>query len=855
LAIEALVAFCKYYRLPRPTVVRSGNGLHVYFTLEIEVPAETWKANGVLLKEMAEAFGFSIDTGRTADPASILRVVGCHNFKYDPPPVVEVLCVGQHTPNDMFHGLLGLRDNTTNNPLAGAQPVQFDQGNTGAQEKERPCLDFPAIVDVCQVVRRAVDPDTRDSTPEPIWHFVIMLLRFVQTPEKGKKLCHIISKGDPRYSEEYLNAKLAYLEHKKMGPSTCKKIREAVKTEDVCAGCPHLDKITSPAQLARYMAPSQPLIVEEEKSDGTVEEVVVPDPPAPFVRRDGKIAIQTGTAQGKVETIFCECDMFPVRLQYDEKTKLEEEVVWSINMPHEGWIQLGIPHCSKNQLATILHKRGIRIRNADIDIMEWFMTAYVRKLQAETPREVTYSKQGWRKDGSFIIGDTLFRKNGVIETHAMGRALQEDTNKAMYVEGTLEGWKQGTQIYTRAGLEHDRVYLYASFASAIFCFTNQVATFISATGEGGVGKSTLMEVCAAVWGNPQLLMARGAEKGSTIAALEAHTNAMHNLPIFLDEITDRNVEDMAKFIFNYSGGKGKMRSQAFGGVRPDTATWNNLALVNANADEYARMASVYRDSSPHMMRFLQIEFPTTNIISKPEGDDTKALVYANFGHAGRIFIEYVVQHQTAIKARVQQYVREADKRTGGHSPERFWIAGIACMRCAAEICYDLGLLDNFPVVHDVEWLYTLVLSLRTQVQQHIMSADEMLSEFLDHELAHTLTIGAKNSGNVDNVQEEPRGGLTVRKEIDTDRIYISRSAMQTYCVDRNINMGRHLKVLYSSGVVLQENMRRVLGSGTMFAKGNVRCVEVDMKVLQGRLHAVKSTPAVGVVHPIAKAGP
>lgn len=857
LALEALVAFCKHYRLPQPTVVRSGSGLHIYFTLEAEVETTTWKANGLRIKEMAAAVGFKIDPDRTGDVASILRVVGCHNFKYSPPPVVEVLYVGEHTPVDMFHGLLGLHDNTVSasNFLTGTPLVEFDKENTGAQEKERACLDFPGLLNVCQVFRKACDPDTRDSTPEPVWHYVIMLTRLCGSPEQGKRLSHQISQGDPRYSAAQLDAKLARLEEGKFGPATCVKIRGSVKTgEDICAGCPHYDKITSPAQLAHYMAPSEPLTVEEEYDDGTVDEVVVSDPPPPFVRRDGKIAIQQGTTQGKTETVFCECDMYPVRLQYDEKTKLEEEVVWNINMPHEGWIQLGIPHCSKNQLATILHKRGIRIRNADIDLMEWFMTAYVRKLQAETPREVTYSKQGWRKDGSFIVGDTLFKRNGDIETHAMGNSLKQDTNNAMVVAGTLEDWKKATRPYTRPGLEHNRVYMYASLASAIFCFTNQIATFISATGEGGVGKSTLMEVCAAMWGDPQLLMARGAEKGSTIAALEAHTNAMHNLPIYLDEITDRNVEDMAKFIFNYSGGKGKMRSQASGGVRPDTATWGNIAMVNANADEYARMSSVYKDSQPHMMRFLQIEFPVQNIISKPEGDEIKALVYENFGHAGRIFIEYIVQHQASVKTRVQQYVRDADKRTGGNSAERFWIAGIACMRCAAEIGYDLGLFENFPIPHDIEWLYTLALSLRTQVQQFIMSADEMISEFLDHELTHTLTIGAKNSGNVDNIREEPRGGLTVRKEEDTDRTYISRSALQTYCVDRNINMGRHLKTLFTTGVVLQENMRRVLGAGTVFAKGNVRCIEVDTKVLQGRLHSVKphAAPAVGN---IARAAP
>jgi len=856
-AIAGLVAFCKWGHLPKPTVISSGNGLHVYFTLESEVPALTWKNHGESLKEMALSFGLKLDTGRTADAASVLRVVGCHNFKYDPPPLVKCLCVGTHTPNDMFHGLLRLHDNAAGLDLPGEQQVFFRSDNTGKQEKERACLDFPTLVDVCQVVRRAVDPATRDQTPEPVWHKVMMLLRLVQTPEKGRKLCHVVSKGDPRYSEEYLNAKLSDLENKNMGPSTCKTVHETMlPAQDVCADCPHWGKITSPAQLARYLPPTETLVVAVANDDGEVVEVEVPEPPEPFVRRHGRIAIQKGSTSGTTEIEFCN-DMYPIRLQYDEVTKLEEEVLWRINMPHEGWVELGIPHCSKNQLATILHKRGVRVRTADIETMEWFMTAYVRKLQADTPREMTYTKQGWRKDGSFIVGDTVYRRNGDIEKHAMGTKLQNDTQHGMYVEGTLDGWRNATQIYTRPGMHRSRLYLYASLGSPLFCFTNQVATFLSATGEGGVGKSTLMEVAAAIWGDPRRLIARGSNDGSTRAAAEAMANGMNNLPIFLDEITDRDAEEMNSFILNYSGGKGKLRSQVSGGIRPDTATWSNLALVNANADEYARMASVFKDSGPSQMRLVQIEFPSTSdIVSKTEGDATKAAVFENFGHAGHLIGGYYATHATAMKAKVQKYVIEADKQTGGLSTERFWIATAASMRAAAEAAYDLGLLPNFPVEKDIEGLYELIINLREQVARNTTSPDEMLSEFLDFALPRTLTIQSKNSGNIDNVRGEPHGGLTVRHEVDTDRAYISRAIFQQYCVERHINLNRHIKALYAKGVVLHENMRKVLGAGTMFAKGNVRCIEVDLSKLQGRLHSVPSSASSAPTQmPQRKTGP
>ena len=848
-AIAALIDFCKTNRFHKPTVVQSGNGLHVYFVLDAEVPPTIWKRYGENLKELALSAGLKLDTGRTVDPASILRVVGTHNHKYDPAPLVTVLCTGKPTSVEMFHGLLRLRD-AASETLGGGPEVTFDTENTGKQ-RERAVLGFGRLVHICQVFRSAVDPATRDQTSEPIWDGAIRLARLVETPERGRTLCHLVSKDDPRYSEAALNAKLDRYDAMDMGPTTCANFQ---KREADCTGCPHRDTIVSPAQLAKFMAPTEHLVVEEQQEDGTTVEREIPDPPEPFVRRNGGIAIQTANAKGvPEEKMFCSYDMYPIRLQYDEKTKLEEEVLWNINMPHEGWVTLGIPHTSKNQLATILHKRGIRMRGSDIDIMEWFMTAYVRKLQDETPREMAYAKMGWRKEGGFIVGDVLYKKDGVTEQHVMSHALENATHFGMTVEGDYETWKQGVQIYNRPGMENYRAYLYSTFASPLYCLANQIATCISASGLGGVGKSTLMDMCAAAWGNPRALVVKGNSQGTTRAAAEAMSSAMQHLPIFLDEISDREAKDMTEFIFNYSGGKGKVRSQAAGGVRSDTATWSNFAMFNANSDEYARMSSVHKDSSPHMMRLIQLEFARTDTVSKEEGDITRAIAHENFGHAGRRFAEYIAQHQTNIKQRILRYVIEADKFTKARSEERFWTAWIACLRAAAEICFDLGILEGFPITADVQWMYAQLLRLRVEVEEHTTSSDEVLSEFMDGEIPRTLTISMKNSGNIDNMKEEPRGGLTVRVEDDTRRGYVSRAAFQKYCVDHGINMGRHLKVLFTRGIVLQENMRKVLGAGTLFAKGNVRCIEVDMDKLEGRLHVVKPAPVVAPG--IARTGP
>lgn len=92
LAALALEDFCTAARLPQPThCVASGGGLHVYWNLDGRIDRGTWQAYARPLKALTQALGFLADPSRTADIASVLRLPGTLNYKYDPPrPVVLI---------------------------------------------------------------------------------------------------------------------------------------------------------------------------------------------------------------------------------------------------------------------------------------------------------------------------------------------------------------------------------------------------------------------------------------------------------------------------------------------------------------------------------------------------------------------------------------------------------------------------------------------------------------------------------------------------------------------------------------------------------------------------------------------
>lgn len=836
-AVSALVFFCKHNKMPRPTVVQSGFGLHIYWTLTHEVPQAEWEENGKTLAAMARASGVKFDSGRSTDSSTVLRVVGTRNNKYAERPLVTTLCVGAITDTTRFHQLLGIH--VSPSPLDANPGIDFGS-NTNRYEKT--FLSPKLLATGCAAFRRAIDPANQargsDGVPEPAWMCAVMLATHCTS---GRDVAHTISNQDPRYDSAYVDAQFDRWTGAGMGPTTCarfQKVWQDFDGENVCSGCPSEGKITSPAVIAHHVAKAPPLIVSDVTPTGVVVQREIPDPPAPFQRTIHGIGVRTANTKTNADetVIFCRYDMYPSRMQYDEVSMIEEGVLWKVNMPHEGWVDLEIPHVAKMQIPLTLAKRGIYLDDHQANYMASFMSNYVRKLQTEIPREMAYAKMGWRK-GGFVVGDTLYRGDGEFELHAMSRTLEQATQGGMVVEGELSAWKRAVQIYNRPGLEAFRMFIYSSLASPLYTMTGQVATVLNATGIGGIGKSTVMDIAAAMWGNPRGLVMRN----QTRAAAEIITNGLNNLPVMIDEITTREVKEMAEFIFDYSGGKGKLRSQSGGGIRADTATWSNLCMTNANTDVYASMASVHTDSAPHMMRLIQLEFPVTTAITKREADTARLLAFDNYGHAGRHFASYAAQNEMDLRKRVARYSDEADKRVNAKSEERYWTAWIASVRAAAEIASSLGMLPGFTVSNDIEWMYRQIDVLREITQEQIENAEGMLSSFLDEQLPNTLIVSAKNSGNIDNVANEPRGELHVRMELDTGITIISRKAIQDYCVKKNINLSRRLEELFGRQIVINKNVTHVLGAHTKFAGGRVRCIVVNANRLRGALAVVPTT--------------
>lgn len=132
-AEEAVKNFCKDANLPAPThIVQSGGGLHVYWALDRFLTRDQWQAVAKKLKDLTHAHDLLADDSRTADIASVLRVPGTLNYKYDPPRPVTL---SYASPNPISTSqMLDAVDTAHRNSIAATQNAVANQANTNAAE-------------------------------------------------------------------------------------------------------------------------------------------------------------------------------------------------------------------------------------------------------------------------------------------------------------------------------------------------------------------------------------------------------------------------------------------------------------------------------------------------------------------------------------------------------------------------------------------------------------------------------------------------------------------------------------------------------------------------------------------------
>lgn len=841
-AKEALAVFCHETGLPRPTLVSSGGGIHVYWELSEPVPSEDWEHQGEKLKRLCFHHKLKADPARTSDSSSVLRVAGTYNLKTGSKRPVKVHYLGTPTDPAEFHKLLDaaiIKAGVMVHQRRTAVATPDDMGlgsNTGRIYDNRP-VPVKVMAAACQQFSTLLLTQGRCSEPE--WQIGLNLLRFC---ENGRALAHKWSSGDPRYNPAQTDEKIDRLDalvnpaaaEPGAGPTLCSTMQvKMTGGPEGCVGCPFAGRVKTPLEAARrkHEAP-QPVLTHIVGHQTIVE--TIPEPPFPWKRlASGKVVKEVENKEGDIEQwTISDYDLYPVRLLRNGPNKKEQHQ-WRAVLPIVGprdFIINSEAAYDERMLRTELANAGVLVKPSEIKNVGDYMVAYIKELQRLAEADAQCNHLGWHdKFTKFVLPDRALLPDGSAKA-AMLTAAAQSSSQNITQEGTLEAQVELLTFYNHDQyLPHQFVVL-CGLASPIFFATTHHGLLVNAMGESGASKSTAMYTAASLWGHPELYGLNGTSHGATANFRMQRLSTLSNLPVTLDEITHMESREAKALAMAVTQATDKGRLERDGTEKAnglhERAT---IMICTSNSSLHSLLSQENAAGTAGSMRVFEIEFQKVFAHTKAEADAYLRSLKLNFGHVGPVFISWVVQNLRQVQGRVEQKIRDIDAAASIDSSERFWSAGIATVLVAGEIATELGLI-KYDLKKLEDWCLNVQLPMmRGTVLEEYNTPVDVLANYMEQINEHILVVNGKATGNLAGALRPQRGKLIARYELDNRTMWINKDEFKIHCTRIGANSRQIVDTLWKKKIVTNRRHRKMLGAGIdTQEKGQTWCIQIDM---------------------------
>ena len=815
-AIEALRSFCKQLSLPRPTMVNSGRGVHVYWGLTESVSAEDWVNAAETLKQACADNGLLADPAVTSDVARILRVPNTHNYKGDPPLAVGLFGVDIAEPVVLseFVSKLGVLKPVTKIDLG--TDALYEAYADNSENVFKTIIKKTIEGRGCEQLKFIATK--QDEVSEPLWRAGLSIAKFCVD---GDKAAERISSNHSDYSEELMRKKLDEIK----GPYTCARFDEL--NEGVCRDCPLWGEIKSPIVLGKRIKAAQgaetvSAPVAGKKQD---KEFDIPEYPLPYFRgAAGGVFMRSSNADGDIEEeMIYHHDIYITRRLHDEE--LGETLVFRLHLPRDGVRQFSVPltHVtSREEFRKSMAREGVTAWGRNLDKLMAYTTKWVDELQKTSMADEAHRQFGWVDDDmeEFVLGDKLI--TGAEISYNPPSSKTAGLIDAFEPKGSRDKSVELLNFYNKEGWELHQYIVGVGFGSPLMALTGLNSMAVHLHGGTGVGKTTAQMACLSLWGNPEDLM---NAKDDTHNARMNRGEVMHSLPLVSDEMTNVSSREMSEYVYQVSGGRQKNRLASNGNIeRTRGKPWQLLALSSGNTSAWEILSRDKAMPKAEMQRLFEIQVKKL-INAVGQNDDTTDLfneLKKNYGWIGPEYTQWVINNKEEAKRTVESVKRRIDAAAGLGPENRFWSNGNAVIIAGLIIANKLGFI-NYNVSAVYKWVVKELIIRNNFVNDIGASVSQTLNNYLSENYNNLLKIEStqdlrgKNDNGLDQlvpVSASPRGFLVARYEPDTKLLFLRIKPFREWCIDQQINYASLVDDLKDK--LNAKRMKKRLTKGTDF---------------------------------------
>lgn len=332
-----------------------------------------------------------------------------------------------------------------------------------------------------------------------------------------------------------------------------------------------------------------------------------------------------------------------------------------------------------------LAANGIMVNSENAKALSTYILEMEQLNYELIPEQKSVGRLGWVNEHGFspFVDDLVF--DGEINFRHIFNAVKS--------EGSRNAWLYAMQDL-RKEKSPGRLFLAASFASAILEPCGLLPFFLHAWGGTEVGKTVGLMIAASVWACPKM----GeyiSTFNSTLVGQEMTASFLNSLPMCIDELqiqSSSGIRDFDRIIYQLTEGVGRTRGAKTGGLQKMN-TWKNCIITNGEHP----ISNVNSDGGA-VNRVIEFECDE-KVYSDLVG--ICAVIQSNYGFAGREFVEYLQTDGAfdRVNALQKEYYRELLKSDSTDKQAASASAILAADHIATELIFKDG---NNLTVADLE---------------------------------------------------------------------------------------------------------------------------------------------------------
>lgn len=826
----ALRNFCKATGMPRPTIVKSGLGAHVYWVLDAAIPRKEWKPYADRLKELCVEHGFDVDPAVTGEAARVLRVPETYHVK-DPtnPILVEVLHTAPTLALSTVQQILAPSDDILKALEKSEYRRPMDAVTMALMGSSQSRFKTILIKSVegtgCKQLLYIYE--NQATVDEPLWRAGLSIAQHCVDRDKA---IHVISNKHSEYSPYDTDRKA----NETKGPYTCETFKKL--NASGCEGCTH--KFTSPIQLGREIAEAteaDSIVMDLEPETKELKQFVIPPYPFPFFRgKSGGIYIRDKDKDDNdKDEIVYPYDFYVVKRMQDPD--LGETLLLRLHLPQDGvreWIMTLPNVLSKEKFIGTVASFGVTALGKKQDALMFYITKWVETLQMNSKAEKAHRQFGWIEDESgIIVGDREVRATETVYSPPSAPTLP--LVPLFQVKGDFHVWKETINAYARPGMECRAFAFFMGFGTLLMKFTNLDGFLLNLVSrESGSGKTTILQAINSIYGRPKELLLSPKD---TYNARMSRLGVMQSFAVTMDEITNMPADQMSNQVYDVTSGRGKNRMKQHDNAerRNDTKFQTGL-ITSSNRYITDALLSIKGFPDGELKRILEI-----NIKPDPFDDATWAREHFgklmnNYGHAIEPFCQAVVSQLPMVKEKLSEMQARIERIGEIKNSERYWALMASLAMTGGAIAKQLGLHD-IPVKPVFNYSIELIKETRLRNREYMFDSDDFLGGFLQRHFSEILVINGTKDGRTgldSGPVKEPRGALTARYEPDTKMLYVVTRSYREDCGKNFTSYEDSLSPYRKSGALVGQKKKRMTAGTSANTQAPVNALCFDTTKLE-----------------------